>query len=44
VVLRNGVVIGSASVSVKGSVTGTWAYSLRSIDAAGHHWIRNPDA
>jgi hypothetical protein len=39
-VLRNGVIIGSAPVSVKGSVTGTWAYALRSIDAEGQHWVR----
>ena len=40
VVLRNGVMIGSAPVSVKGPVTGTWAYSLRGIDSAGQHWVR----
>jgi len=40
VVLRNGVVIGWAPVSVKGPVTGTWVYSLRDIDGAGQHWIR----
>ena len=40
IVLRNGVVIGSAPVTVSGPVTGTWAYSLRSIDAAGQHWVR----
>lgn len=39
-VLRNGVVIGSAPVSVEGPVTGTWAYALRSIDAQGQHWVR----
>ena len=40
VVLRNGVEIGSAPVSVEGTVTGTWAYALRSIDAAGQHWLK----
>lgn len=40
IVLRNGIVIGSAPVTVSGPVTGTWAYSLRSIDAAGQHWVR----
>jgi L,D-transpeptidase catalytic domain len=40
VVLRNGVEIGSGPVTVEGSVTGTWAYALRSIDASGQHWIR----
>ena len=39
-VLRNGVIIGSGPVSVDGSVAGTWAYTLHSIDAAGQHWIR----
>lgn len=39
-VLRNGVVIGSAPVTVRGTVTGTWAYALRSIDKAGQHWVR----
>lgn len=39
-VLRNGVVIGSAPVTVKGAVTGTWAYALRSIDSNGQHWVR----
>ena len=40
IVLRNGVVIGSAPVIVKGLVTGTWAYALRSIDKDGQHWVR----
>lgn len=40
IVLRNGVEIGSAPVSVEGEVTGTWAYSLRSADADGQHWLR----
>lgn len=40
IVLRNGIVIGSAPVTVKGPVTGTWAYALRSIDADGQHWVR----
>lgn len=40
VVLRNGVEIGSAPVSVDGAITGTWAYALRSIDAAGQHWLK----
>lgn len=39
-VLRNGVIIGSAPVTVKGAVTGTWAYALRSIDQSGQHWVR----
>ena len=39
-VLRNGIVIGSAPVAVKGTVTGTWAYALRSIDQDGQHWVR----
>jgi hypothetical protein len=40
VVLRNGTIIGSAPVTVNGSVTGTWAYALRSIDKEGQHWVR----
>lgn len=40
VVLRNGVVIGSAPVLVEGPITGTWAYALRDIDAQGQHWFR----
>jgi len=39
-VLRNGVVIGSAPVTIQGDVSGTWAYSLRSIDEDGQHWVR----
>jgi hypothetical protein len=27
-------------VTIEGAVTGTWAYALRSIDAAGQHWVR----
>lgn len=42
VVLRNGVEIGSATVSVEGPIAGSWAYALRSVDAAGQHWIRVP--
>lgn len=40
VVLRNGVEIGSSTVSIDGPVTGTWAYTLRNVDASGQHWIR----
>lgn len=40
VVIRNGVVIGSAYVTVDGPVQGTWAYALRSIDATGQKWVR----
>jgi hypothetical protein len=40
IVLRNGLVIGSGPVSVDGPVNGTWAYTLRAVDANGHHWIR----
>ena len=46
-VLRNGVVIGSSPVTVKGAVNGTWAYSLRSIDQDGQHWVKlelSPDS
>jgi hypothetical protein len=40
IVLRNGVVIGSAPVMVDGPVSGSWAYTLQSVDAAGQHWTR----
>lgn len=40
VVLRNGVEIGSAPVSVEGRITGTWAYALRSIGSSGQTWVR----
>jgi hypothetical protein len=40
VVLRNGVEIGAAAVAVDGPVSGTWAYTLRNVDASGQHWIR----
>lgn len=40
VVLRNGVEIGSAPVTVEGDIPGAWAYALRDIDAVGQHWIR----
>ncbi len=39
-VLRNGVVIGSAPVRIEGVVPGAWAYALRSVDAGGQHWMR----
>lgn len=42
IVLRNGVEIGTAPVTVEGPVAGSWAYALRSVDAAGQHWIRVP--
>jgi hypothetical protein len=40
VVLRNGLVIGSAPVTVDGPVKGTWAYALRNVDKSGQHWVR----
>lgn len=40
VVLRNGVEIGSAPVTVEGPVAGTWAYALRSAGPSGQQWIR----
>ena len=40
VVLRNGVAIGSAAVTVDGAVDGTWVYALRAVDTGGPHWIR----
>ena len=40
IVLRNGIEIGAAAVTIDGSVSGTWAYTLRDTDASGQHWIR----
>jgi len=40
IVLRNGIEIGSAPVSVEGPVDGTWAYTLRQVDGDGQHWLR----
>jgi hypothetical protein len=40
VVFRNGVVIGSAPVTVDGPIDGTWAYALRNVDQQGQHWVR----
>lgn len=40
IVLRNGIVIGSAVVTVEGPVAGTWVYILRSVDEHGQHWGR----
>ncbi|HEU4696421.1 MAG TPA: L,D-transpeptidase family protein [Sphingomicrobium sp.] len=40
VVLRNGIVIGSAPVTIEGPLTGTWAYALRNVDEQGQHWLK----
>lgn len=42
VVLRNGVEIGSARVTVDGPVEGTWAYTLHAVDSLGQYWMRVP--
>lgn len=39
-VLRNGVIIGSAPMAVEGPLNGTWAYALRSVDQQGQHWFK----
>lgn len=39
VVLRNGLMVGSAPVKIVGTVDGTTAYILRSVDGAGYHWL-----
>jgi hypothetical protein len=39
-VLRNGIEIGSAPVTVEGPVNGTWAYSLRSVGSRAQNWMR----
>jgi hypothetical protein len=40
VVLRNGIEIGASAVAVDRPVNGTWAYTLRNVDASGQHWMR----
>jgi hypothetical protein len=42
VVLRNGVLIGSAPVTVTGMVTDTTAYTLSKVDPEGFHWLQLP--
>jgi hypothetical protein len=42
VVLRNGILIGSAPVTIAGSVLETTAYSLASVNAEGFHWLQLP--
>jgi hypothetical protein len=39
VVLRNGIEIGSASVTIDGGIAAPSAYILREIDGAGLHWL-----
>lgn len=39
-VLRNGIIIGKAPITIDGAVTGTWSYALRGVDAQGQHWVR----
>lgn len=40
VVLRNGLEIGASEIIIDGPVNGTWAYTLRNVDASGQHWMR----
>ncbi len=41
VILRNGILIGSARVTIKEPIAGVHAFTLSSIDAAGNtHWLR----
>jgi len=40
IVLRNGIIIGSGPVVIEGSVTGTWAYTLRDVGPSGQTWMR----
>lgn len=42
VVLRNGIEIGSAAITIDGPVERTEAFTLKSIDPAGIHWLRLP--
>lgn len=39
-VLRNGIIIGKAPITIDGAVVGTWAYALRGVDGQGQHWVR----
>lgn len=41
-VVRNGILIGSAPISLATRITRPAAYSLQSIDATGRHWMRLP--
>ena len=42
VVLRNGILIGSAPVTIAGAVSETTAYSLSKVDPQGFHWLQLP--
>lgn len=42
VVLRNGVEIGAAPIEIDGEIGGTLAYTLRSLDELGTHWVQLP--
>ncbi|MGY4397923.1 hypothetical protein ACVWZA_003120 [Sphingomonas sp. UYAg733] len=42
VVLRNGIEIGSAAITIDGPVETTEAFTLKSIDPAGIRWLRLP--
>lgn len=42
VVLRNGIEIGTAPVSIRGTVSGLQAFTLGSIDERGTHWMFLP--
>lgn len=42
VVLRNGIEIGSAPISIRGQISGLQAFTLASIDQHGTHWMFLP--
>ncbi len=42
IVLRNGVLIGSAPVKIQGMISETTAYSLSMVDQHGVHWMQLP--
>lgn len=42
VVLRNGIEIGSSAILLDASIERTAAFTLRSSDATGEHWLRLP--
>jgi hypothetical protein len=42
VVLRNGIEIGSSPIVIDGTINATAAFTLRSVDINGQHWLRLP--
>jgi hypothetical protein len=42
IVLRNGVLIGSAPIGIEGSIATPSAYTLEAVDDRGAHWLKLP--